>query len=182
MEATDILQREHDVVRLVIDAAAREAAHIRATGEAHVDEVERIVEFLRFFADACHDPKEEDLLFCRLHKRGLSWESEPLAEMLRDHEQLRAILHAVSDWMPLVRSSNDLAMMPLAHNLEAYVELMREHMRKEEISVFPLVDDYLTDDDRSELVLEFTTVECTEIDAGVHEHYYSMAHRLAQSA
>ena len=182
MEAIEILEREHDVARIVVDAACREADRIQMTGKVNPDEIEHIVDFLHFFADTCHDPKEEELLFARLNTCGSGCLSGPVAALYRDHESLRAILDSVSDSLARAEAGDRVAIMPLALNLKSYVELMREHMHKEEESIFPLAQSYLSAVDRSKLALEFDAVEPDEAEAAIHEHYYLMALDMIQYA
>jgi hemerythrin-like domain-containing protein len=60
------LKHEHSYVGMVVVAMEREAAHVRAGGEVHLDAVRQMVEFTRELTDGCHHGKEEMALFPRL--------------------------------------------------------------------------------------------------------------------
>jgi len=182
MEPIEVLRREHSMVRLVLGAASRDLDQIATTRAADVAELERLIDFFRYFANACHDPKEEDLLFCMLHRRGLSWETWPLDELLREHEEMRVTLDSAADWLPLLHRGEPAALEPLVHNLRLYLSLLDAHVQKEEDLVFPLALRYLTSDDVEELRHAFDLIEEEEgAEEGVREYYADLAQRLARS-
>jgi hemerythrin-like domain-containing protein len=181
MEPIDVLRAEHSMVKLVVDAASRDLDRVATTHVADADELEQLIEFFRYFANACHDPKEEDLLFCMLHRRGMSWETWPLDELLKEHEEMRVILESAADWVPLLRHGEPAAIDPLVHNLRTYLALVDSHVEKEEEVVFPLALRYLTADDVEELRRAFEAIEEEEEEEGVREYYADLAHRLARS-
>jgi len=179
MEAIETLRREHVVVDQVCTACLRELDRADDTGELEAVEMERFLEFFRFFANACHDPKEEDLLFTMLHHRGLPWEDEPLAGLVREHEDMRVVLDNAAGWMPLVKQGEASATKSLCRDMRRYVELVARHIRKEDEGVFAHALDVLSDADHDELTLAFENVACDEGDEGVHQYYRELARELA---
>ncbi len=169
------------MVRVVLDAASRDLDRVARTRAADVAEIERLIDFFRYFADVCHDPKEEDLLFCMLHRRGMSWETWPLDELLKEHEEMRVILDSTADWLPLLRQGEPAAIDPLVHNLRTYVALVDAHIEKEETVVYPLAQRYLTVADVAELRQAFDSIE-EEEEEGVRDYYAELAHRLSRAA
>jgi hemerythrin-like domain-containing protein len=178
VEPIEVLRREHSMVKLVLDAASRDLDQMATTRAADVAELEQLIDFFHYFADACHDPKEEDLLFCMLHRRGMSWETWPLDELLKEHEEMRVMLESVADWLPLLRHGETAALEPLTHNLRAYLSLANAHIEKEEDLVFPLALRYLTSADVEELSRAFDSIEEEE---SFPEYYADLAQRLARS-
>lgn len=179
MEAIETLTREHRIVGQVCDACLRELDRADVTGVLDAVEIERFVEFFRFFTNACHDPKEEDLFFTMLHRKGMSWGEDPLAGLVREHEEMRVLLDAAAGWMPHLKSGERNAVRPLCRDLRSYANLVEEHMRKEEIGVFAHALDTLTEAEHDELTLAFENIACDEGDEGVHQYYSQLAHELA---
>lgn len=182
MESVEILEREHRTALLVVKAAR---GHLEGAGETHEiaeDEVERLLDFFRYFINSCHDTKEEDLLFTALHRRGLSWDDYPLRELVREHEEMRLVLDSASDWLPQVRAGESAALLPLLHDLKIYLDLVERHIAAEESSVFPLVQERLTTRDMEELDDAFAAITCDELEEGVHAYYTDLAHDLSGTA
>jgi len=182
MEAVEILKREHHTVLLVAAAARRDLEVAGETREIAADEAERLLRFFRYFTNACHDPKEEDLLFTALHRRGMSWDESPLRELVREHNEMRIVLDTASDWLTLLRAGDCTAMIPLAYDLEAYLDLLERHIAVEEEAIFPMVHELLTARDLEALRDEFAAIACEELEEGVYAYYTDLAFELAGSA
>ncbi len=180
MGPTETLKHEHQIVLLILDAAEREAASIRATGTAHVAEVEEMLDFFKNFVDRCHHGKEERHLFPKLESRGFPIGTGPVAVMLREHEQGRAAVHAISDSLARTRAGDPRAASELADALAGYAEILRDHIAKENNVLFPMADRVLSGADQQELATAFDEIEAEEMGEGVHEKYHQLAHRLSQ--
>ncbi len=182
MECIEILKREHQMVRLVIDAARRDLERAEALHAVDPAEAEQLLDFFRYFANSCHDPKEEDLLFAVLHRRGMAWEGYPLRDLVREHEEMRVILDSASDWLKPAEAGDPTAVEALVHDLRMYLDLVDAHIDREEDEVFPLALQWLTARDLEELGDAFTAIACEELDEGVHAYYSDLAHHLAGTA
>jgi hemerythrin-like domain-containing protein len=182
MESIEILKREHRTVLLVAKAARRDLEGAGETHEIAPDEVEQLLDFFRYFTNSCHDPKEEDLLFTALHRRGMSWDDYPLRELVREHQEMRVVLDAASDWLPLVRAGDAGAVLSLGHDLEVYLDLLERHIAAEEEAIFPMVQELLTARDLEELSDAFAAIACEELEEGVHAYYADLAHELVSAA
>jgi hemerythrin-like domain-containing protein len=72
MMPTETLKHEHQIILMVLGAAEREAQSIQNSGKVQADELDRMLDFFRNFADRCHHAKkEEELLFVKMQERGM---------------------------------------------------------------------------------------------------------------
>ena len=182
MESIEILKREHRTVLLVVKAARRDLEVADETRGIAEVEVEQLLDFFRYFTNSCHDPKEEDLLFTALHRRGLSWDDYPLRELLREHHEMRVVLDSAYDWLPLAKAGDSTALMSLVHDLTVYLDLLERHIAAEEEAIFPIVQELLTARDLAELSDAFAAIACEELEQGVHAYYPDLAHELVGTA
>jgi hemerythrin-like domain-containing protein len=182
VESVEILKREHRTVLRVVKAARRDLEVADETRGIADHEVERLLDFFRYFTNSCHDPKEEDLLFTALHRRGLSWDDYPLRELLREHHEMRVVLDSAYDWLPLVKAGDSTALMSLVHDLMVYLDLLERHIAAEEEAIFPIVQELLTARDLAELSDAFAAIACEELEQGVHAYYTDLAHELVGTA
>ena len=178
MKPTETLKHEHQIILLVLQGAEREALAIRDGGEAREEAITQMLDFFRNFADRCHHAKEERHLFPALNARGFPAESGPVAVMLHEHEQGRAAIRAISEALPAASGGDRRAAGDLAEALLGYVELLRNHIFKEDNVLFPMADRVLEADEQTRLEGLFERVEAEEIGEGVHERYHELAHRL----
>jgi len=173
-----ILEKEHRLVLEVADAADSECRHIEASGAIRKDLVGDMIGFFRYFADGLHDPKEEDLLYARCHRRGMTDEDEPLEQMLGEHEWCRGKLDSLERTLERIDPSDRAAALDFAARLREYVEVVRCHIQVEEDVFFDTAQHYLTNQDRKELTEEFEAVHWDEIEEGVASYWEDLAHRL----
>lgn len=172
MKPTETLRHEHQIILLVLTGAETEA---RRGADLDLGKAAQMADFFRNFADKCHHAKEEGYLFPTLVQRGMPQDEGPIAVMLSEHNQGRAHVRAIFE--ELEKAAPDR--MAVADHLEAFVDLLRAHIGKEDNVLFPMADQLLTEQDQVRLEAEFERVETEEIGEGVHERYHELAHELA---
>lgn len=177
MRPTETLMHEHQIILMVLDAAEREARWIKETGEVQAERVEQMVDFFRNFADRCHHAKEEKLLFVKMQERGMPTEAGPIGVMLYEHDLGRGYVRAVAEALPRA-ASDSAARQTILDNLTRYVQLLRDHIYKEDHILYPMADQLLLPDDQRALEESFERVEREEIGEGVHERYHRIAYEL----
>jgi hemerythrin-like domain-containing protein len=173
-----ILEAEHRLVLEVADAADRECEHIEATGVVRADLAGDVIGFFRYFNDGLHDPKEEDLLIARCHRRGMTEQDEPLEQLIGEHEWCRGKLDNLEQTLERLGPADRAGALDFAARLRDYVEVIRCHIAVEEDVFFDTAQHYLTQKDRHELTEEFEAVHWDEVEEGVASYWEDLAHRL----
>lgn len=146
---TDILREEHVVILRAL--AVLESATARlARGAALPDGWwAELIEWLRAFADRNHHAKEERALFPAMARAGVpAGSGGPIGVMLEEHAEGRALVQAMAAGGPGER----------AVAARKYIELLRNHIDKENGVLFPLADAVLEDDARRALGRDFEAV------------------------
>ncbi len=179
MGATDTLKHEHRVIELVLSGLERLAAQAEAGEAFSRRDAEKALKIVQNFADKCHHGKEEHHLFRMLEKRGMSREGGPLAVMLQEHEEGRAHVRAMQELLAKVEVEPQAA-QSFAQHSRAYVELLRQHILKEDGVLYPMAERLLSAADNAELMKAFNAIEQDEMGAGAHEEYHRWAHELAR--
>jgi len=180
MTPTDILKHEHAVLMLILDAAEREVRLIRASGKVRADRLGQMIDFFRMFVDRCHHGKEEKHLFRFMRKRDAARTNGPVSILLREHEEGRTHVKAMTRALAKAVKGDGRAAAALAEDLSAYILLLRNHTDKEDDVLYPMADEILTRGDQEALLKAFEKVEAKEIGEGVHEKYHQLAHELAE--
>ena len=91
------------------------------------------VDFIRSYADKYHHAKEEDILF-----KYFDQNLDIVKTMLTDHEAGRSHVRCV------VEGAEKQDKMAVAEHLNAYKELLTEHIKKEDEILYPWMDRGLT--------------------------------------
>ena len=179
MHATEILTNEHRVIEQVLNCIAELIDRGESTGRFDWTSAEQIIGFLRNFADGCHHAKEEEQLFPALEQRGFSPELGPTAVMRSEHEEGRRHIAAMAAAVDAsLRGDNGWALQFAEHS-RAYIELLRQHIQKEDHCLFPMADRVLSELDQQHVLSAFGDIEAAPARAGQHEHYLKLANTLA---
>lgn len=108
---------------------------------------EKVKEFLEFtenFSEP-HHKKEEQVLFPKLKEKGIPEENGPIGMMLFEHGIKRSYVDNLRDAL-----LND-AKEAIKSNGNAIVNLMRDHIYKEDNILYPCAKDILSEEEMSEM-------------------------------
>jgi hemerythrin-like domain-containing protein len=153
------------IERVIADLQLRLGAH---SPRKPIDPayVERVVDFLRTYADRCHHGKEEDQLFPAMRAKGAGG---PLALFLEEHEEGRRYLRTLSSSAPSAER---------AAAARRYVGMLQDHIERENEVLFPMADELFTAEEHGALARAYEDVELRVVGAGVHEGLLATLARL----
>jgi hemerythrin-like domain-containing protein len=180
MRPTEILSAEHRVIEQVLDCLEAIADRARNGQSIDLANAEKALRFLKAFADRCHHGKEEDQLFPKMAERGIPARVGPIAVMLDEHEQGRAAIRKMEQALAEARRGDPHGSAGFSEHARAYVDLLREHIAKEDHILFPMAEAALDDADRRAVLAGFERVEEHEVEPGLHEQMLALADDLAR--
>lgn len=178
MSVTEELMTEHRAIErmlAVLEEAARRLDEGRPVRPGLLREA---VDFVRNFADRCHHGKEEENLFPLLEARGVPRQGGPVGVMLMEHDLGRQHVKAMAEAIDPYEGGDQSAAQTIAENTQAYVDLLRQHIQKEDSVLFPMADSVLSPDDQEELKQRFQRIETDVMGPGVHERYHELLEAL----
>ena len=179
MYATEILTSEHRVIEQVLNCLEALVEQGESRGRFDWMSAEQMIDFLRNFADGCHHAKEEEQLFPALEERGFSPEVGPTAVMRSEHQAGRKHVAAMAAAVDAGLLGDNSRAGQFAEHARAYIELLRQHIQKEDHCLFPMADRVLSESDQQHLFSAFEDAEQTPARAGQHERYLQLANALA---
>jgi hemerythrin-like domain-containing protein len=182
MEATDILMSEHHVIERVIASLDAEATKLAAGQRVRPGFFLDAADFIKGFADGCHHRKEEGVLFEAMLDAGLPRQTGPIAVMLAEHEAGRAFTRGMRAAAERLAAGDASAAHDVVANARGYVELLSQHIQKENSILFPLADRIIPVEKWPGVAEAFERVEHEETGEGVHEKYLALAGTLEQEA
>jgi len=178
MKVTDILRGEHEVILDVLAALESISRTSATTGELDLRSAQETLAVLCGLGDRSHHAKEEQLFFPALEARGLPREVGPLAVMLGEHDEGRALLARMNEALADVALSKVGAASRFATAGQSYVSLMRDHIDKENGVLFPMGDGMLSESEQAALLSAFDHFEHADIGSGAHEGFLELASGL----
>ena len=173
--ARENLIHEHKAIEYALNILKRMNERIENNGDADYSDINIFMEFLKEFVDKCHHGKEEDFLFPALEKAGIKKEGGPIEVMLSEHAQ---------GWIYIQKMQNSIVENQVdkqlfIHASRDYIRLLRSHIQKENIVLFPFIDSKLSASEQNDLYDKFENHEEKVIGKDRHEALHHILETLA---
>lgn len=180
MTPAEILIDEHRLIVEVLDCLEEAADRLDGDDEVSPDFFVDAADFVVGFADRCHHAKEEDILFVALTARVMPQDSGPVAVMLHEHEEGRRFTAGFRSAAERMKSGDAAASADIVRNVFDYVNLLRDHIDKEDHVLFPMADQIIPADAMQKVSEAFQRVITEDEKNGVPDKYRALAKKLSQ--
>jgi len=127
------------------------------------------VDFIRNYADRFHHAKEEDVLFEALIENGMPRANSPVAAMLMEHDLGRQYVRGMEEAATAALSGEKGRDAEIAAHATGYLQLLREHISKEDDILYPLAERLIPEAMREKIVAGYQRAEASR--AGLEEQY-----------
>lgn len=179
----DITRRLKDEHQLILRMLALLEKNARLTAEGSFKDYQFYldgVDFIRNYADRFHHAKEEDILFEALVEHGMPRENSPVAAMLMEHDQGRTYVKAMEEAATRAVNGEAGQEEAIVANARGYLDLLREHISKEDDILYPLAERILPEGVRHGILVGYRNAE-EKSAAGFEEHYRGVVERYEKS-
>jgi hemerythrin-like domain-containing protein len=136
------LMKDHRLIERVMTALQVRLKEAEG-GEFPGEFVEKALAFFVEYADGYHHYKEEEALFPALGERGVPVEGGPIGMMLHEHTLGRKCLAGIREQLAAARSGDATARASVTSYAGQYVELLRQHIWKEDNILFRMAEEAL---------------------------------------
>jgi hemerythrin-like domain-containing protein len=181
MKPTDILKNEHKAILLMLEVAESVSQKLEAGEKVPAEHLDKIVDFIRGFADKCHHAKEEDLLFPAMEKTGMPRQGGPIGVMLIEHTEGREYVRKMKEAAEKYAAGDQKAGLRFAENARHYAALLSQHIHKEDNILYPIADARLSPQTQAGLAKDFARVETEVVGAGKHGEYLRLLEKLEKT-
>ncbi len=158
-EITSALVAEHRLILRMLDVLERNALRTRRGEFRDYAFYLDAVDFIRTYADRFHHAKEEDILFEELVANGMPRANSPVAAMLMEHDRGRAFVKAMEAAARAALAGKQGQDEAIAANALGYLELLREHIAKEDGILYPLAERLIPAERRDAIVTAYAAAE-----------------------
>lgn len=149
------LMIEHRLIERVIRIVKELLEIIQAEKKEDPAQVERIIHFIRAYADRCHHGKEEEILFRELDRKSISPEHKRMMEeLLEGHELARKLTLSLADANQRYQKGESGALSVIADGLKSLVDFYPQHIQKEDRHFFIPVMDYFSRGEKEAMIRE----------------------------
>jgi hemerythrin-like domain-containing protein len=175
-EITSALVAEHRLILRMLDVLERNALLTRRGEFGNYAFYLDAVDFIRTYADRFHHAKEEDILFEALVANGMPRANSPVAAMLMEHELGRGFVKAMEEGARAALAGKLGQDETIAANAIGYLELLREHIAKEDGILYPLAERLIPAERRDAIVAAYAAAE-DRTPAGLSRRYEEIVAR-----
>src|SRR3989338_5424904 len=162
MSLTETLVEEHKLIKRMIDVLEKAANRLENGKEINPSVFEQAADFIRNFADKFHHAKEEDILFKEMIKKGMPEKDSPVEAMLIEHEQGREFVKGLIKATAEFKEGNKKKAKEIIENARGYIELLREHIDKEDNILYPLAEKMFTKSEKEKQLDKFKEAEISK--------------------
>lgn len=178
MKAVDELKKEHQGIELMLRILQSITGKLGKGEQIDSGQLNDIMEFLSVFVDSCHHGKEEEFLFPALEAAGVPREGGPIGDLMGEHEQGRRLVARLKKAVKKYTSGDITSTTDLQEVVDEYVELMLQHIQKENKGLFLMAESKLDTAKDNELFEAFEKLEIERIGLGKHEEFHALLNRL----
>jgi len=157
------------------------SATLERSESVNPDHLDQAIQFIKQFADGRHHAKEETLLFPAMESAGIPRNGGPIGVMLSEHEQGRKFVGGMVAASEGYRNGTTNAAINFARNARQYIDLLTEHISKEDNILFMMADAHLSPAKQQELTAEFTRLDQEGVRTGVEQTIQSMVDSMKRT-
>lgn len=180
MRSTQELVEEHRIIEGVLRALARRLDDAGRTHQVPVEFLRNLIAFSRVFVDRCHHAKEERCLFPCLESRGIPRDGGPIGVMLQEHERGRTLVRQIAERLDRYERG-DAGVDDVLEPCRRYVELLQQHILKENAVLFPMGYQVMADHDDEQIRQCYEGQE-HEMGGGEHARLIGLAEAMSAEA
>jgi hemerythrin-like domain-containing protein len=172
-KAISDLMNDHEAILSAIQILEMMVTGEKRNAPVKKEDVQDFIGFLKEFADKCHHGKEEDILFPAMIGAGVADKGGPIGVMMSEHTQGRQFVREMEDSL-----QGSVDEKKLAQAAMGYITLLRQHISKENMVLFPMAERVFSEDQLDMLAGKFEEHEEKVIGHGRHEELHAMLHDL----
>ena len=164
MNGIDLLINEHKYVSRMLVVIRKVCFNLMENNEVNYDDFEKIINFIKNFADGHHHNKEEIFLFNKMVEHlGETGKNVITHGMLVEHDLGRSYISNLIDALEKYKNGNKESKLDIIGNSISYTTLLENHIHKEDNVIFSFAKRALNED-----ILKSIDKECNKYE---EEHY-----------
>ena len=177
MKAIEMMNEEHKNILRMLKVVRKACFNILNGEEIVYEDFDKMIDFIKNYADNHHHRKEEDVLFIKMiaHMDAVA---EKLVKhgMLVEHDFGRLYVRELKEALERVKAGDEESKLDVIANAISYTHLLARHIDKEDNVVYKFAERELNDE-----ILSIIDEECEKFQADnneVQDKYLSILEEL----
>jgi hemerythrin-like domain-containing protein len=181
LAAVGVLKTEHRNLGQVLNCLRDEVHRLRGLDKKpDLDLLFSIVYYIRVFPDRYHHPKEDEYLFKYLRQRTHQAD-QVLGELEREHARFERLLETLEQTLRDYDQHYPNGLDELERQVEEYLEIQWQHMKKEEEHVLPIAEKELRDEDWAAISNAFSRHDDPMFSENLRTGFEALHHRIVNA-
>ncbi len=179
MDGINLMVYEHKVIKRMLEVIRKACIGIMNGKNIDYDDFEKMINFVRNYADNHHHGKEEKILFNKMiDEMGGAAEKLVRFGMLVEHDLGRLFMQNLEEALLAVRNGNDDAKIDVVANAVSYTHLLNRHIDKEDNVAYPFAKKGLSSETLKKIDNECDDFEKEMVKSGVQDKYIKLLESL----
>jgi len=168
----DLLLEEHRNIEKLLLVAEHELAIFDSSGRPDYEILQTIIQYFQDYPESCHHPKEE-MIFEKLKARD-SASAKRFGDVEAEHEVETRRLQSFARAVDSVLADQEFLRESFHLAVHDFIAHQREHLRKEELLLFPAAAKALRPEDWSEIDARLDDRKDPLFDSVVAEKFHNL--------
>jgi hemerythrin-like domain-containing protein len=179
LKSTDVLRNEHIYIKKVLAGIRKQCIGIVNGNKVDFELFEKIIDFVRNFADKYHHQKEENHLFnVMADQLAKDIGTGPIEGMLTEHDFGRAYIYELEQALKRHKAGDMDARVDIIANAMGYEQMLTKHIDKEDNAIFNLAERKINPETLSKLDKDFQDIENNKENEDIRNKYIQFANSL----
>ena len=137
MDSISLMMEEHQYILRMLTVVRHACYGVMKGEEINYEDFDRMIDFIRNYADAHHHSKEEKLLFHEMVTHLGALGNKLITHgMLVEHDSGRLFIQELSEALNRVKEGDEMSKLDVIANAISYTHLLKRHIEKEDTVVY----------------------------------------------
>lgn len=179
MESIKRMEEEHENIRRMLKVLREVSYRIMEKEEYEIEDIPKIIDFVRVYADSHHHGKEEDVLFKTMNEKLERLRNAgAITGMYIEHDLGRLYMADLEKALDKFNAGEDRARLDIIANSVGYANLLERHIEKENTAMYKFAQKMLEDEDKEFIEEEAGRIEREAEEEGLQEKYILLLEEL----
>ena len=179
MNAIELLVEEHKIIKRMLAVVRGFSIKVLNNEEMDYNDFNKVIDFVRNYADSHHHSKEETILFKKMSEvLGERIANGPIMGMLTEHDLGRLFISNLETALQKFKAGDNDSRVDIIANAIAYTDLLNRHIDKEDTAIYTFAERSLSKEQLEEINEQCYDIETKAISTNLQYKYVQLLTEL----
>ncbi len=179
MNSVKVMVMEHEYILRMLNVVRKACFKVMNGEEINYDDFNKMIDFIRNYADSHHHGKEEKFLFKEMQTNlGKLGENLITHGMLVEHDLGRLYMSDLKDALARVKNGDEESKLDVISNAVGYTHLLKRHIAKENDAVYKFGETKLSKEVIDAINMKTEKFELEAEQKGIQKYYINILENL----